>query len=252
MGVGIFLTEKTIVCRLLKLIGWGFCFIPLMGCQITNPVEETLPVFLPQQLAQFERVGVTGALTTFENQQALSVVLSPERQALFLSGKGANQPSFVRLPVDFEDGEIDVDLAGTLNGRGLPDARGFAGIAFHIDPEASRFEAVYLRFGNGRLNHPVPVAPRDARAVQYIAHPHLHFDVSRRRYPGLLESGAAIGLGQWHHLKLLVRGNALEVSVDGEIVLRTDMLQYGGTRGDVGLYVGDGTEAFFRAVQIRK
>src|SRR4030095_13964385 len=48
--------------------------------------------------------------------------------------------------LDFQDGVIEVDLAGT----GLPinsEAPGFVGIAFRIQPDPSRYELIYLRPG---------------------------------------------------------------------------------------------------------
>src|SRR5258708_25032954 len=58
-------------------------------------------------------------------------------------GVGGDMPTFVLIPTNFKNGTIEVDLLGRLNGKGLPDARAFVGLAYRVDDEA-HFEAVYL------------------------------------------------------------------------------------------------------------
>lgn len=72
-----------------------------------------------------------------------------------------DQPTFVLLPVLLTDGLIEVDVLARLNGKGPDDARGFAGLAFHIQDSGDAFEAVYLR---GPERHACPAArtPRPA------------------------------------------------------------------------------------------
>jgi hypothetical protein len=82
-------------------------------------------------------------------------------------GIDVDMPTFMRIPVDFQNGKIEVDILSRLNGKGPPDARAFIGISYRItDPEA-HFETIYLRPLNGRKKN--PPSPRDKRAVQYFA-----------------------------------------------------------------------------------
>src|SRR5262249_54851318 len=141
-------------------------------------------------------------------------------------------------------------LAGELTHKGGADARGFVGLAFHIDAERNLYEAIYLRMANGRLNDPQPPAPRIERAIQYVAHPDFHFNVSRTRFPGRYERGADIALGRWHHLRLEVGGRHARVMVDGIEALVVDDLHYGGRSGSVGLFVDDGSRGYFHRLSV--
>lgn len=177
-------------------------------------------------------------------QPALRLELTGEEQARQRAGAGGNRPTFIVLGSGFSDGVIEVDIAASINGKGGEGARGFAGIAFHIDEDAEEFEAVYLRFANGTLNEPPPPPPRDIRAVQYIAHPGFHFEESRRVAPGQYEKAAAIGLGRWHRLRIEIDQESLTASVDGAPVLQVDDLRRAGQPGQFGIWVGDGTDAY--------
>src|SRR5262249_29860686 len=50
---------------------------------------------------------------------------------------------------DFADGTIEADVAGAPRPIAPPDARGFIGIAFRVQPHAARYECFYLRPSNG-------------------------------------------------------------------------------------------------------
>jgi hypothetical protein len=102
-----------------------------------------------------------------------------------------DMPTFVLIPGNFMNGTIEVDLLGRLNGKGLPDARAFIGLAYRVVDGGARFESVYLRPLNGRKTN--PPSPRDKRAIQYFAYPDWKFDRLRKEYPdGRYESGADI------------------------------------------------------------
>jgi hypothetical protein len=183
--------------------------------------------------------------TQWNGRDCLAVELTDEEQARIVAGGGANGPTYVVTHPDFENGVIEVDVAAELTGRGQKDARGFVGVAFHIDQAKPTYEAVYLRMTNGSLNVPPPPAPLINWAVQYVAHPDFHFRVSRQKYPGRYEKPAKIALGRWHRLRLEIAGSQAEVFVDGEKVLAVADLHYAGRRGPVGLFIDDGTRGYF-------
>jgi hypothetical protein len=137
---------------------------------------------------------VADAEVEYRGRRALALELTAEEQALQLAGAGGNRPTYAIIPGEFRDGVIEVDIAADLNGLGGAESRGFAGVAFRLDDD-KRFEAVYLRAANGTLNVPMPPAPRDARAIQYISHPDFHFSESRAAAPGIYEKGAPIAVG---------------------------------------------------------
>jgi hypothetical protein len=84
------------------------------------------------------------------------------------------------IPEWLENGTIEVDILSRLNGKGSPDARAYAGVAYRISDGGDRFEAVYLRPLNGWKSN--PPSPRDQRAVQYFAYPDWKFDRLREEF----------------------------------------------------------------------
>ena len=192
--------------------------------------------------------------TVFNGRQCLSIELTDAAQQSILRKEvnASNGPTYAILSDLFNNGTIEVDIAGEINSKGQADARGFVGIAFHLSEDSRTYEAVYLRMGNGTLNVPPPQAPRNVRAVQYVAHPNFHFSVSRQQAPGRYEKAAPVALGRWHHLKLDIRDSELRASVDGLEVLHVVDLKYGSRMGKIGLWVDDGSRGYFTNMQITK
>jgi hypothetical protein len=154
-----------------------------------------------------------------------------------------DMPTFVALPAAFENGTIEVDILSRLNGKGPPDARAFAGIAYRIAGDHERFEAVYVRPLNGSKASPPP--PRDQRAVQYFAYPEWKYERLREKYPdGRYEAGADIGPDEWIHLKIDV-DTQVKVTINGTETLAIADTKGKQAAGSIGLFVDIGTEAFF-------
>jgi hypothetical protein len=195
---------------------------------------------------------VTASRRLWNGSDCLALELTDDEQAGRLNKtRSGNGPSFAIVHRNFADGVIEADIGGELTGRGAPDDRAFAGLSFHIGQDFETHETVYLRMTNGRLNVPPPPPPRIDRAIQYVAHPQFHFDVSREAFPGRYEKGADIAIGQWQRLRLEVQGPQLRALVNGVEALVVDDLRYAGRRGPVGLFVGDGSRALFADLGIR-
>jgi hypothetical protein len=194
---------------------------------------------------------VTASPRRWNGRNCLALELTDDGQAGRLNKtRSGNGPSFAIVHRDFTAGAVEADIGAELTGRGAPDDRGFVGLSFHIGADFETHETVYLRMTNGRLNVPPPPPPRIDRAVQYVAHPDFHFDVSREAFPGRYEKGADIALGRWHRLRLEVQAKHLRALVDGVEVLTLDDLHYPGRRGPVGLFVGDGSRGFFTNLSV--
>jgi hypothetical protein len=186
----------------------------------------------------------------FKNQAAVAVELSTDAQKRALNG-GGNGPTIAILNNEFANGVIEVDVAGSMNGKGSPDSRAFVGVAFHVAANAKTFEAVYLRMSNGTKNNPSPPPPRNLRAVQYVAHPDFHFDVSRQQFPEKYEKAAPVALDTWHRLRLDIAGSRLRAEIDGVGVLLVDDLRFANHRGAIGLFVDDGTTGYFANLSVK-
>jgi hypothetical protein len=199
---------------------------------------------------------VVNLVTTSRRQwngfDCLAVELTDDEQRLRLQMGGGNRPTIAIVEDDFTDGTIEAMIGAELTGKGVPDARGFAGLSFHIAPRFASHETVYLRMTNGRLNDPPPPAPRIDRAIQYVADPGFHFSDSRERYPGRYEKGADIAVGRWHRLRLEIAGQQLRAFVDGREALAVEDLHFARRRGPVGVFVDDGSRGFFRDLTVTR
>ena len=182
-----------------------------------------------------------------DGRDAIRVQLTPEAANGKPNVDFIDMPTYVRLPIPFENGTISVDINGGL----LPDApefaRGFAGLAYRIDGD--QFECVYLRPANGRrLN---PPSPREQRAVQYFAYPDWKFDRLREERPnGGFEAGADVALEEWARLALLIDGPRLRAMINDETVLDIAQTMAFPARGDIGLWVDIGTKALFANLDV--
>lgn len=194
---------------------------------------------------------VRASLNTRTGSDVLEVELTDEEQARQTAGAGGNRPTYILFPEAFDNGSIEVYIGAELNGKGGPDARGFAGISFHHSAVDGSYEAVYLRMANGTLNEPPPPPPRNERAIQYIAHPDFHFPISREKFPGKYEKAAQVKVGTGRHLlRLDVDGSNLAAFVDGNLVLSLNDLRFANRQGNVGFWIGDGTRAYFTGLKV--
>lgn len=188
---------------------------------------------------------VTATPSEIDGRQALLVSLTDE---VTLNGTPDvdyhDEPTFVRIPADFESGIIEFDVRSRLNAMAPDYARAFTGIAYRINEAGDRFESVYLRPMNGRALN--PPGPRVDRAVQYFVYPEWKFDRLREVYPdGPFEAGADILPDVWTHVRVDIDNRILVLTVNGDHVLHINETLAAPARGDLGLWVDIGTEAYF-------
>lgn len=232
-------------------------FLPLLmlGLVACSGVEEperanAWPLADAQSL---KLVNVVASPATFVDRPALRVEISPDLQARILDGSATERTSLALVPGRFHEGTIEVEVAAEPNGRGGPDARGFAGIAFRVSDDAKSYEAIYLRMTNGRLAQPPPPPPRDARAIQYVSHPEWTFEQFRQEAPGAYESGADVAPRKWVNLRIEISGATARAFVDGQAAPSlsvADLRRGSDAEGAVGLFLDSGTTAYFRNLRI--
>ncbi|WP_413377550.1 hypothetical protein [Alkalihalobacillus sp. 1P02AB] len=182
------------------------------------------------------------------NKKALRVTLTEKVTNGEPKVDFVDMPTFLKIPENFTNGIITVDLYSRLLNNAPEYARGFAGIAYRINDNHS-FESVYLRPLNGLKAKPEP--PRDSRAVQYFSYPYWQYDRLRTEHPGQFETGANIGSSEWINLKLVVNGTILKVFINGVENLTLAETKADVSTGDIGLFVDIGTEAFFSNLHIK-
>ena len=156
---------------------------------------------------------------------------------------------------DFHNGTIEVELKGLVSNRtsiiNRFFSRGFVGICFRIDDAVSAYECLYLRPENGFSDDPI----RRMHAVQYISVPNWGFAQLRDESPGRYENPAPIHADTWHKLRIEVLNAQARLFIDDSLepVLQVDDLKLGANRhGKIGLWVGLGSDAFFRNLTITK
>lgn len=217
-----------------------------------NDHDEVRAIDLSRLPAQSELLSVSAEPAVVGARSCLRVRLTDEvAKDGVPDADYIDMPTFVRLPIDFENGAIEVDILSRLTPDAPEYARGFAGIAYRVADDDSAFEAVYVRPMNGQSEH--PPAPRDVRAVQYFAYPEWKYQRLRDEYPsGDYEAAADIGPDRWLRLRLDIRGNALDVSIDGVTVLADVEAKAIPRTGVIGLWVDIGTEAFFSRLVVSR
>jgi hypothetical protein len=149
---------------------------------------------------------------------------------------------------DFQDGTIDVDVAGEPAAGASGGARGFIGIAFRIGPTPGEYECFYLRPTNGRADDQL----RRNHSTQYISAPEYDFARFRREAPGVYESYTDLVTGAWTHMRIEVHGQSAKLSVNGatQPSLIVNDLKHPVRTGPVALWIGDETDGYFSNLRI--
>jgi hypothetical protein len=150
---------------------------------------------------------------------------------------------------DFKDGVIETQIAGLPRKDAPQDMRGFVGIAFRVQPNGSRFECFFLRPTNGRAGDQL----RRNHSTQYISHPDFPWYRLREETPGMYESYTDLVPGAWTPIKIVVSGVQAELYVNGagQPCLIVNDLKLGETQGQIALWIGSGTEAYFSTVVVK-
>lgn len=159
--------------------------------------------------------------------------------------------SVVVLPYEkFRNGKIDVELAGQVRADAPPNMRGFVGVAFRLrDGDVLKYECFYLRPTNGRADDQL----RRNHATQYVSHPEFTWRRLRTEHPGVYESYTDLVPGEWTRVSIVVKDRRAELFVNGSdqptLIVRD--LKGDVDYGSIALWIGDGTEAYFRNLHIR-
>jgi hypothetical protein len=150
---------------------------------------------------------------------------------------------------DFEDGSIEAEIAGFPRSGGKPSSRGFIGIAFRVQDHGSRYEAFYLRMTNARADDQL----RRNHSAQYVSQPDFPWNRLRQESSGVYESYVDIVPEAWTKIKVVVSGSRARLYVNDadQPCLIVNDLKLGSSRGQVALWTGSDTEAYFSNLTIR-
>jgi hypothetical protein len=191
-------------------------------------------------VAQLDLRGVTAEAIRFEGREAIRLIEASSSR---------NGGMAVLKDQSFQDGTIEVDVAGRRGPYAVPDDRGFIGVAFRIRPGGEPYEYIYLRPDNGRALDQV----RRNHSTQYGSHPDFPFSRLRKESPEKYESYVDLVPGAWTRMRVEVRGTTAQLFVHDapQPALIVNDLKLGTAGGGVALWIGPGTEGFFSNVRVR-
>lgn len=166
--------------------------------------------------------------------------------------KEVDEPTFVRITNhDFKNGIIEVKVLSRLL-KNAPDfARGFIGIAFRIDEKNSRFENIYVRPLNARVNDQV----RRNHSIQYYSYPDYKFDRLRKESPERYEAYSDMEMNTWITMRIEVTGTQAKLFLQHNqqpSLIVNDLKLGADASGAIGLWVDVGTEGYFAELKIIK
>jgi hypothetical protein len=238
------MSKRRLLTAVLVAVLISLLAVNLNGIAKVNESPAVQAQSIPlNSLDQLKLVNVKAEVVTFKGRKALRVSEAP-------SGVGNGEALVVLPKTDFQDGTIEVDLAGEP-GPGAPEgSRGFVGIAFRVAADQSRFECFYLRQTNGRADDQL----RRNHSTQYISVPGFPWQLLRKDFPGKYESYADLLPGEWTKLKIEVRGDKARLYVNGadQPTLIVNDLKQGLSNGSVALWIDSGTLAHFSNLRISR
>ena len=192
-----------------------------------------------EDAARLRPHNVTVGPATHQGRKAVRVVES----------ENVDGPALVILEgSSLTNGVIEVELASQPATDAPEGSRGFAGIAFRVAENVSGFDCFYLRPTNGRADDQV----RRNHSTQYISHPDYPWHRLRKEEPGKYESYVDLVPGRWTRMRIEITGETARLYIDEaeQPVLIVNDLKRGTSTGGVALWIGQGTEAWFRNLRI--
>lgn len=171
------------------------------------------------------------------------------KKGLKITSTGVEEVAVIE-GLEFGNGIVEAELAGTPGPGAGEAARGFVGIAFRVSADAQTFDAFYLRPTNGRADD----QERRNHTTQYISHPDWTWSRLRKETPSRYESYVDLVPNVWTTVKIEVRGDRARLFVHDQAqpaLIVNDVKTGAQGRGAVGLWVGAGTVAHFRNLRVQ-
>ncbi|MEO8450996.1 MAG: hypothetical protein ABI647_14460 [Gemmatimonadota bacterium] len=201
--------------------------------------------FTLESIKGLEPVNVMVEASTYRGRRAVRLL---ERDSA--ASQSAGGPAIAVLTdSDFGEGTVELMVAGTVRPGADAGARGFIGLAFHIEPDNSHFQTFYLRPTNGRATEQL----RRNHAVQYTSEPDFPWARLRKENPDEYESYADMEPGVWTRMKIVVSAKKAELFVNGaeQPSLVVNDFKAGAERGRLALWIGPGTDGYFTNLTVR-
>ena len=164
--------------------------------------------------------------------------------------KEVDEPTFVKIKgIDFKNGTIELKVLSRLL-KNAPDfARGFIGIAFRINDSNTKYESIYIRPINARVDDQV----RRNHSIQYYSYPDYKFDRLRKESPERYESYADMEMNRWITMRIEVKNAQAKLFLDKNTqpsLIVNDLKHGADLSGAIGFWVEVGTEGYFSDVKV--
>ena len=211
-------------------------FISLVMC---GGISSSWAQSIPLSAQKLEPVNVKLEDVSYKSKKAVRVI----------SSDGAETMAIIKDNT-FENGVIEIDVAGTTLPNAGAGARGFIGLAFRVRTgDSVRYECFYIRPTNGRAEDQL----RRNHSTQYISHPKYTWFKLRDENPGVYESYTDMVEGEWTHLKIEVKDDKARLYVNGasQPCLIVQDLKFGKSTGAIALWVGPGTDGYFANLNLK-
>lgn len=164
--------------------------------------------------------------------------------------KKFDEPTYVRINnVNFANGIIEVKVLSRILDDAPNFARGFIGIAFHINDSNSKFESIYVRPLNGRSEN----QEHRNRTIQYFSYPNYKYQRLRNEFQNKYESYADMALNEWIQLRIEVQGQKAQLYINDNkqpSLIVNDLKLGGNATGAIGFFVDVGTEGYFKDLKV--
>lgn len=163
-----------------------------------------------------------------------------------------DEPTFVKLKnITLDSAIIEVKVLSRLL-KNAPDfARGFIGVAFRISDSNTKYESIYIRPINVRVDDQV----RRNHSIQYYSYPDYKFDRLRKESPERYESYADMEMNKWITMRIEVKDAQAKLFLDNNkqpSLIVNDLKHGADLSGAIALWVDIGTEGYFKDLKITK
>ncbi len=151
--------------------------------------------------------------------------------------------------VEFSNGTIELEVAGSPAPGAQGGARGFVGVAFRLNDDNEAYDCFYLRPTNGRADD----QERRNHTAQYISHPDWTWYRFRSETPSKYETYADIAPNEWIKVKITVDGEKARLYVNGATqptLVINDVKSGANASGKVALWIEGSTIGRFRNLKI--
>lgn len=190
-----------------------------------------------------EAINVMMSIENLMDQQVVRVIKDS-------SIKEVDEPTFVRIKgIDFKNGTIEVKVLSRLL-KDAPDyARGFIGIAFRINESNTKYESIYIRPVNARVDDQV----RRNHSIQYYSYPDYKFDRLRKESPEKYESYSDMEMNKWINMRIEVKDAEAKLFLNNTSqpsLIVHDLKHGADNAGAIGFWVEVGTEGFFKDLKV--